>query len=129
MFQSTAIIRYFDNPCKVVAEVDPEIVEYYRWLVPKWINLQRQKYAPHISVVRKEQPQMNRWREYEGKEVEFQYSGEVQFGKVYAWLNVYSKVLEQLRLTLGLSASSEITRPPEGYDWSFHITIGNFKHL
>lgn len=125
LHKSCGILRYV--PRKLIVEVDPEIVEYYRhWLQ---VTLNRQMYAPHISVVRKEEPpHMGFWGKYEGELVEFEYSHIVQSGSVYYWLNCYSQRLIDIRLELGLPAATSLTRPPDG-EWCFHCTIGNTKGL
>jgi hypothetical protein len=127
LWPSTGVLRYSVEPKvgrKLIVEVDPAIVELARALVPKWVRLNRQKYRPHISVVRWETPSdLTRWGAYEGEEVEFLYSSIVQFDDVYWWLDVQSTRLNEIRVQLGL---------PEwrtGRD-GFHLTIGNTKeHL
>lgn len=115
---------------KLILEVDPELVNYYRSLVPKWIKINRQMYAPHISVVRKEiPPNLNEWGKHEGREVEFAYANIVYNGTIYYWLNAFSGRLEKIRQELGLPVTSEYTRPPDGWIKCFHITIGNRKGL
>jgi hypothetical protein len=127
MYSSTGILRYFDNPYKLIVEVDTELVRYYRSLVPKYRASNPQRYAPHISVIRKETPpNLDLWGEYEGYEIAFEYSGEVQFGTVYQWLNVYSDQLIIVRQGLGLPPTSVLSRPPDGRV-CFHVTIGNSK--
>jgi hypothetical protein len=115
---------------KLTLEIDSGIVDLYLALIPKWVGTPaRQKYPPHISVVRKEPdlPNPEKWGLHEGKEIAFAYSPVVRKGTVYWWLNAFSKELEEVRLELGLPVSSPYTRPPEGYDKCFHITIGNSK--
>ena len=129
MFTSSGIIRYFDIPLKVIVEVDPEIVNYYRALVPKWITINKQLHLPHISVIRNEVPTIwNKWKQRDGEKIDFQYSHDIKHGKVYYWLEAYSSDLEDLRVELGMSANSDITRPPDHHD-CFHITIGNMKEI
>ncbi len=128
LFSSSGTLHYSTEGVNLRVEVDPEIVRYYRSLIPRSIKTNPQAYSPHISVVRKEiVPNMTAWRKYEGKEIVFFYSNIICFGDVYVWLNVFCSELEDIREELGLSRSSEITRPPTGWDWTFHTTIGNFK--
>lgn len=128
MFTSTGIIRYHDNPYKLVVDIDQEISNYYRSLLPKCIKPNRQRYEAHISVVRKEIPiNLQFWKKYEGEEVEFCYTNQVFFSDNYCWLNVFCIRLEEIRLELGLPVSSIYTLPPEGFTKCFHSTIGNFK--
>lgn len=113
---------------KLIVEVDPGISSLYRALVPKYIELNPQRYAPHISVVRREvPPNLEAWGKYEGELVDFEYTSHIYNGKVYWWLNAFSERLEAIRVELGLPVSSEYTRPPDGYMKCFHITIGNQK--
>jgi hypothetical protein len=130
MFTSTGILKYHDNPYKLIVEIDQNISDYYRSLIPKWIKSNRQMYSAHISVVRNEMPiNLQYWGKYEGEEIEFIYTPGVQFGKVYCWLNVWCKRLEEIRLELGLPVSSQFTLPPEGFVKCFHTTLGNFKQV
>jgi len=126
LFKSTGKLHYEDN--KLVVETDRELARYYFSLVPKYVKLNPQRYAPHISVVRKEVPaKMEHWKKYEGESVEFLYEPHVFHGDVYYWLNTFSTRLEEIRLELGLPVSSEYTRPPGGFFKCFHMTIGNTK--
>ena len=108
--------------------VDPEIVRYYRRLLPPWVPTNPQLYAPHISVVRREAvPRAEAWGRHEGEEVEFVYSHTVRHGEVYVWLDAWSVRLEEVREELGLSNEERFTPPPAGFRKTFHITIGNWK--
>lgn len=127
MYSSVGKLRYSEH--YLVVDVDPGIVELARSLVPKAWYLNRQKYAPHISVVRHENPVvLKNWGKHEGREVEFKYSTYVYNDEVYYWLQVLSPTLNNIRIELGLSKFSERSRPPDGHD-CFHITIGNTKKV
>jgi len=137
MFESTGILHYETlvgdaDPLykwKVFLEVDSGISEYYRALLPKWIKTNRQFYAPHISVVRKEQPlKMENWGKHEGEEVAFSYSNIIHFGQTYYWLEAYSSRLIEIRQGLGLYGSNKYSKPPDGKE-CFHITIANVKNV
>ena len=127
---STGILKYTPEPNNLKVEIDRGISDFYRSLIPKAIRPQSQAYHPHISVVRKEiVPNVNFWRKYEGEEIEFTYSNIIHFGRVYCWLNVFCKRLEEIRKELGLPVDSPYTRPPEGYFKTFHCTLGNQKKI
>lgn len=129
MHDSTGILRYSNDPYKLILEVDQGISDYYRWFVPKSVRLNKQMYPAHISVVRKELPKnLEFWAKYQGQEISFQYSNIVHWGNVYYWLNAYSDELVRIRLELGLPDATNLTRPPDG-EPCFHITIGNLKRL
>jgi hypothetical protein len=116
-----------DDRYWLVVDVDPEIVEYARSLVPKAVRLNRQKYAAHITVVRNEvPPNMAAWRAHEGEIVQFEYSPNVYNDQLYYWLGATCPRLREVRVELGLAEWSEFTRPPDMADL-FHITIGNLK--
>lgn len=126
LFNSTGTLHYEDK--KLIVEVDKELAAYYRSLVPKYIKLNPQKYAPHISVVRNEVPvNKEHWDKYEGEQVEFAYENYVYNGTIYYWLNAFCVRLEDIRMELGLPVSSEYTRPPDGFLKCFHLTLGNTK--
>lgn len=131
LFLSTGILRYYKGEgYKLIVEIDQEIVNYYYSLVPKYVDLSRQMYSAHISVVRKETPvNLCNWNKYENKSISFHYENIIRNGTVYYWLDCFSVSLEEIRMELGLSVSSEYTRPPDGFSKCFHTTIGNVKHL
>ena len=131
---STGVLRYSNDEgyYRLVVNIDPEISKYYYSLIPKWFDTNRPRWAPHVTVVRpiKEIPTIfDAWGKYEGELVNFQYDGSVYYGKVYFWINVFCKRLEEIRTELGLEVSSPYTRPPEGYKKCFHSTIANMKDL
>lgn len=116
-----------DGTYRLVVNVDPAIVELYRALVPRWIRLNRQKHAPHMTVVREATlPNPARWGTDHGAEVVFHYRPEVQAGEVYYWLEAYCPALDKLRVELGLPPSAWYTKPPDLAD-CYHVTIGNKK--
>lgn len=100
---------------------------YYYSLIPKYKQKQRQKYIPHITVVRKEIeiPKKN-WGFWNNKKIEFLYDPNIQDGYIYYYLNVYSWMIGYVRMKLGLSY---FRQPKDIYDpWvCYHITIGNKK--
>jgi 2'-5' RNA ligase len=115
---------------KAIVEVDPDLVNYYRWWIPRSVKSNRQAYKPHISVIRKETIAENRrhlWGKYEGESVEFSYDNKIYFDETYIWLEVHSERLMNIRTELGLYPSR--THPDSPNDFCFHITIGNFKGL
>ena len=129
--RSEGPLRYSERDERfwLVVDVDPEIVEFARSLVPKSIKLNRQKHTPHITVVRNEQPvNMVAWRAHEGEIIQFTYSSIVFDDGLYWWLGASCFRLQEVRIELGLPEYSEFTRPPDMSDL-FHITIGNQKLL
>jgi hypothetical protein len=54
LFKSSGILRYHNEPVlKLVLDIDQEISEYYRSLIPKWFEKpSKQMYMAHISVIR-----------------------------------------------------------------------------
>lgn len=133
LFQSIGVLHYSHNDnygYRLVMDVDQGIADFYRSMLPKWIDRKPQRYGAHVSIVRKEVPvNLDVWGKHEGQEIEFSYSNMVQTGIVYFWLNVFCKRLEEIRVELGLPVSSEYTLPPEGFVKCFHMTIGNSKRL
>jgi len=133
-FVSTGKLVYSDEPLskpltpyKLIVEVDPELANFYRNTIPKKFAVNRSKFPPHISVVRKEIPtNIKFWKKYDNKPIEFEYYDYVFNDETYFWLNAYSKELEDIRVELGLTAMSDLTKPPDG-SYTFHITITNIK--
>lgn len=112
----------------MVANIDQQIADYYRSLIPKWKNVSRGRWPAHITVVRitRDTPSnLDAWGKYEGESVEFLYSGEIHHDSTYFWINVWSKHLEDIRHELGLPNVS-YTAPP-GFLKNFHCTIANNK--
>jgi len=133
LHKSDGTLRYShagDAGFKLVLEVDPGIASFCRAMMPKYITLNPQRYAPHISVVRHEHSvNMEHWGKYEGQQVEFEYTNYVHNGRVYWWINAFSTRLEEIRVELGLYVHDKYTQPPDGYLKCFHITLANCKLL
>ena len=128
-FLSTGKIKYYSD--WLVVYIEQDIADYYKSLVPKSRNVCRQRYNAHITVVREgmEIPHKNQmWGKYEGQEIGFLYSPEVESGGDYYWLNVVSTEIEKLREELGIENIPFKSNPPQGYKKYFHITIGNVKY-
>jgi hypothetical protein len=129
-YKSVGELHYSSNDVhgfKVHVDVDPGIAETYRALVPKSVRLQRTRYPPHISVVRKEMvAKLDEWGKHEGALIPFEYEPVVYNDETYYWLRCYSQVLVEIRRGLGLPDLSEMARGPDMFD-SFHCTIGNCK--
>jgi len=132
LFESSGPLRYScdkEYGYKLIVEVDQDLSDYYRSLIPKWFDVDPQKYPAHISVIRHEVPvNLEYWGAYEGEDVKFCYSPEVRRGKVYWWLNAFSCRLREIRRELGLPDHSEFSRPPDGRH-CYHITVGNSKRF
>lgn len=131
LHKSIGVLRYSnDDGPQLVLRVDQGISDFYRSLIPKWLNAQGQRWPAHVTVVRKDKeypPDMRTWNRYQGEHVSFLYSPTIHQGKVYWWLNVFCVRLEEIRRELGLPVRSEYTLPPEGFTKCFHTTIANMK--
>ena len=129
IFLSSGTLLYSKDYNKLIVSIHDDIANYYRSLIPKYISFNKPRYDPHISVIRKEPiTNINQWGKYHGRNIVFEYENYIYNCESYLWLNVYCKELENIRLELGLSSTSAITRSPDG-SHRFHITIGNFKNL
>ena len=132
LYETTGILRYTRENAeyRCVAEIEQSLSNYYRALMPNWLNVQRPRWPAHVTVVRpgKEEPKnLEFWEKYEGKETKLFYSPEIQQGKIYWWLDFYSVELEEIRKELGLYYVSRDFPCPEGFRKAFHMTIGNRK--
>lgn len=118
LIKTKAKIACFSTWC--VAYVDPEIGKYYYSLIPKARYASRQKYPPHITVVRKDLESANGldWDQYNGKLITVYYENVLRSSDIYYWLDAWSKDIEEIRVSLGL--------PPHRFD-RYHITVGNTK--
>ena len=132
LYESGGYLKYdtANGFYRLTVEIDQQLADYYRSLIPKYIRINRPRWAAHITVVRpeKEVPKiMEPWGRYAGKRINFLYEPYVYEGRAYFWLNVYSKELEKIRGELGLEVVSRYTLPPEGFVKCFHCTIANEK--
>lgn len=128
MPKSIGKLVYYTDPYKLIVDVDNDIGNYYRSLIPKHFRARRPFYDSHISVIRNEDPIIiSYWNKYQDLEIEFEYDIYIHNSATYFWLNVTNKLLEEIRLELGLTATSEFSKPPDSSNY-FHITIANTKH-
>lgn len=120
MVEGKATLKYYPN--WAIAYVDKGLGDYYYALCPKYWYLQRPKTPPHITVVRKdiEIPSYDNWGFHDGDEIYFNYEPIVWRDELYAWIDVYSDEIGNLREVLGLP------RIRKGFT-CYHLTIGNFK--
>ncbi len=128
--KSEGVLNYSiesDVGYKLSVSIDPGIAETYRALVPRYVRLQRPRFDPHISVIRKEPiSNLDLWEKYQGKRVGFEYEPIIYNNETYYWLRCFSSTLMFIRRELGLPDLSELARPPDLFD-SFHTTLGNTK--
>ena len=78
LFKSQGTLSYSivdpDNYYKLSMTVDPQIAAYYRSFIPKWNKCNGTRYAPHVTIVRKEKPKnLTTWSRFEGEIVDFEY--------------------------------------------------------
>ena len=129
IYESVGTLRY-SGDWRLAVEVEQDIADYYRSLIPKWLPTNRPRWPAHITVVREEKERPTKteaWGKYDGHPIKFWYSPFIHSGKVYYWLNAFSSQLEDIRVELGLPVRSQYTLPPEGFAKCFHITIANQK--
>jgi len=122
--KSKGILKYYEGN-KLVVEIDEELARYYRYWIPKYISFNKPMHLPHVTVVRGayETPtDKSKWGSREGEEIEFEYENDIKIGRVYIWLPVQSKKLEEIRKELGLDRCFDKFK-------GFHITIANTKKL
>jgi hypothetical protein len=127
---ATGTLRYSPNVYRLVVDVDQQLADYYRSLIPKYIWTNRPRWGAHITVVRQEKETPlyeEHWQKYDGQKVTFYYEPTIHSGRIYFWLNIFCKPLEEIRLELGLQVVSMYTIPPEGFKKCFHCTIANVK--
>jgi hypothetical protein len=132
LYTSKGVLKYSFTPAygyRLVVDIDPEIPRLARYFVPKHIRLNPPRYAPHISVVRKEVPKdLTTWGLHHGKRIKFEYSPIVDNDHTYWWLRVFSDELCEIRTKMGLLPHGRLSRPPDDRK-CFHTTIGNTKIL
>ena len=117
MYTSIGKLQYFED--QLVLLVDPNLVRYFRSLIPKYIEHRAQANKPHITVVRGsgiEFPNREKWGLHDGESVEFIYGPLIKFDYKYYTISVQSKGLEEIREELGLP------KHRLGFK-DFHITV------
>jgi hypothetical protein len=128
-FESTGTLQY-SKDWRLVLRVEQDLADYYRSLIPKWLPSQRPRWPAHVTVVRQEKEtpaNKEHWWKYNGHTLKFIYSPYIHHDKIYFWLNVWCKKLEEIRSELGLPFHSQFTLPPAGFKKNFHCTIANTK--
>jgi len=125
MNYSFGYFKYTKNPNKLIVEVDQEIQNYYRNLIP--IKTNRQKYPAHITVMRGENP--NHFINIINNQIiYFWYYGFIHENEKYFWINVHCPKLKDIRQLIGLNPEHTLSKPPDSSN-CFHITIANKKGL
>lgn len=131
LFESKGVLHY-NKEWRLVVQVDQDLGDYYRSLIPKYCVTQRPRWAAHITVVRQEkETPVNKeyWWKYNGKKLSFLYNPHIYSDSVYYWINVYSTELEDIRAELGLPVYSRYVLPPKGFKKNFHCTVANMKGI
>ena len=132
IFKTSGYLRYSGqgDRLKLVVEIDKDLSDYYRSLIPKSFHVQKPRWPAHCTVVRtsKERPALlDAWKKYEGERIELEYNPYVMIDNVYYWLNTWNDRLVDIRTELGLPPKSRLTMSPSGGHQCFHITIANKK--
>lgn len=121
-----------DEGFRIKLIVNQDLVNYYQSSIPHYLRVLKPRWSAHITVVRPEfdiPPRIRYWGDYEGEEVEFIYDSYLLNGNGYFWINAWSKRLEIIRDELGLQNTSKYTLRPEGYNKTFHITVGKYDEV
>lgn len=120
MFTGEGILHYGPEEDRAILLVDQDLADFYRRLVPKYIDIKAQRHPAHVTVVRTglERPLAGPWGRYQGEVVPFTYSNEIGLHDGYFYLQIESDRLDAIRRELGLPRHFD---PVKGH----HITIGN----
>lgn len=104
----------------VVANLSKDFSDYYRSLIPKYIQYNPQYYRPHITIIRNfENPKNSYYKIFLNKIITIYYSNDLQFDNPYYYFNCWSNNISDIRIGSGLSKYRKNN--------SYHITIGNIK--
>ena len=106
----------------MILDTPESIPYYYRYWLKREIGLSLNApvWRSHVTVCRGETPKKQwNWKKYEGRRITFEYSPEIKLSETYAWLSIYSRELEEIRVELGLAPQPFVR---------FHLTIGNTKN-
>ena len=74
--ESIGMLRYSEGTQgpRCVLEVDPEIANYARSMIPKYHHVKQPMYAPHITVIRHEKPSKETWAAHDNSQIMFWYN-------------------------------------------------------
>lgn len=129
MFSSIATIQYRNDregPW-VTAWMDQGILDYYFTFVPRSRRVSKPRWKAHATVIRPEDnPTMKSWGKHEGEKIDLIYDPYLWEDETRGiwWFNLWSQVMEQIRIELNTPIISRITKPPRpGYNKCFHCTI------
>lgn len=130
MYLSTARIEYRIEKSGhwVTAWMDPEILNYYFTLIPKYYRVKKSGWKAHATVIRPEDNPVigNDWGKYEGEIVHLIYDPYlwVDDERGIWWINLWCQKMDQIRVESNCTITSRITKPPwPGYSKCFHCTI------
>ena len=132
MFTGYGTVHYYDNEFRLILQVEQDLMEYYRSLIPLYLRVNPPRWPAHITVVRPgfDLPgRIRHWEDYEGEKIEFLYDPYLQSGTGYYWINCWSKRLEIIRTELGLENLSRFPVLPFGHRKTFHCTIGKYVEV
>ncbi len=115
---SEGILKY--GASSTVLLVDQELSDYYRRLIPRYIDVRPQRYPAHVTIFRAELElaESKSLRQYDGETIFFNYNSRIFYHDGYFYLNVESGRLDEIRIGLGLSSHFDSVK-------GHHITIGN----
>ncbi len=117
-YNTVGTLKYYNRTVQL--HLDPDLIKYYRSLLPKAWYVKPPMADSHISVVRPfEEPNRLLWRKYEGERICVDYWLPVYTDGLYYWLDADSERIGDIREELGL------VRYRIGN--CYHITIGNLK--
>jgi hypothetical protein len=121
MFTIKATVQYYTN--WAIAWIDPQLIKYYRSLVPHAKYVKPPMNDSHVSIVRIFEKPLDKdaWGRYNKEEIEVMYDPYINFDDTYFWLDAWSDEIGYIRRSLGLPTFRD------SHPYSYHITIGNLK--
>lgn len=120
MFKSKGYLIYYPSWWIVLRCCD-DLASYYRSLIFNKEYLAPPPFKSHITVVNggvETPPNVSLWGKREGKEIEFEYTNEIDSAYGYYWVPVKCEALLDLREELGLSRRLQ---------WPLHLTVAKEK--
>lgn len=114
-------VKTTQDPFWLILECDPELARYYRYLTKRYFSLDwlmRPAWGAHVSVIRGEKvtkPEL--WAKDKGRQIKFEYTGEVRTNGRHYWLDISCPELLHLRKQYGLNRNPVFGK--------LHLTIGN----
>jgi hypothetical protein len=117
IYFAPAIVKTYRN--WIIAELDSQITDYYRSLIPKAYYVNPPRTKAHVSIVRPFEWPDRPFSQFNGDKIQIRYYLPIRTCGIYFWLDCDCDEIKEIRRKLGL--------PDYLKNDCYHITLGNTK--